>query len=564
MTNLAERSIEPLINLTNTLAQFNNECRNVLHDALMSVFPAWVERIPRFSIPPTLEFGELSSSIAHEIATEEGISPREIALSICSAARISDTTLIASVTETSGYVNFKLDYDKAVPLIFDLLLADAEHYGIEKTSNPLKVAVEHTSANPSGPLTMGHVRNSILGDALARLLTARGHQVKKRFYVDDVGRQVSILAYGFKLLREPTPEGKPDTWLGRLYAATNCAVQIEMLKTKLGNTTLEEERIQLQEALDEWTNIAAELSSTHKDIFNTVVQAVQKQKDAEADIQALGREYEANEKNTTELVRKVTQLALDGIRASLTEMDITFDSWDWESKLIWDGDVNKVIDRVTLLPFTERDGAAIKMNVNPIVEAYSLRDQFHLSPGYEVPSLTLVRSDGSTLYPTRDIAYTLFKFKESDRVINVIASEQSLPQLQIRLALYALGEKHAAINLVHYAYGLVELPGAKMSKRRARFIALDDVIEQARQRVRDEVSSREMSMAENDVELVSRTIALGAIKFAMLNINSVKNLTFTWDRVLSLEKNSSPFINYAYTRREVYLGNCHTLPTIVT
>jgi len=514
----------------------------------MSVFPAWVERIPRFSIPPTLEFGELSSSIAHEIATEQGISPREIALSICRAARISDTTLIASVTETSGYVNFKLDYDRAAPLIFDPILGDSEHYGIEKTTKPLKVAVEHTSANPSGPLTMGHVRNSILGDALARLLTARGHQVKKRFYVDDVGRQVSILAYGFKLLGEPTPEGKPDTWLGRLYAATNCAVQIETLKKKLGNTTLEEERAQLQKALDEWTSIAAELSSTHKDIFNTVVQAVQKQNDVEADIQALGREYEANEKNTTELVRKVAQLALDGIRASLTEMDITFDSWDWESKLIWDGDVNKVIDRVTLLPFTERDGASIKMNVNPIVEAYSLRDQFHLSPGYEVPSLTLVRSDGSTLYPTRDIAYTLFKFKESDRVINVIASEQSLPQLQIRLALYALGEKHAATNLVHYAYGLVELPGAKMSKRRARFIALDDVIEQARQRVRDEVSSREMSMAENDIELVSRTIALGAIKFAMLNINSVKNLTFTWDRVLSLEKNSSPFINYAYTR----------------
>ena len=180
-------------------------------------------------------------------------------------------------------------------MIFKPILADPEHYGIEKTSNPLKVAVEHTSANPSGPLTMGHVRNSILGDALARLLTARGHQVKKRFYVDDVGRQVSILAYGFKLLGEPTPEGKPDTWLGRLYAATNCAVQIETLKKKLGNTTLEEERAQLQKALDEWTSIAAELSSTHKDIFNTVVQAVQKQNDVEADIQALGREYEANE-----------------------------------------------------------------------------------------------------------------------------------------------------------------------------------------------------------------------------------------------------------------------------
>ena len=536
------------MNLTNTLAQFNDECRSVLHAALMSVYPAWIERIPRFSAPPNLEFGELSSSIAHEIATQEGISPREVARSICNAARINDTTLISAVTEISGYVNFRLNYDIAAPMIFRSMLVDQEHYGIEKTSDPLNLSVEHTSANPSGPLTMGHVRNSILGDALARLLMARGHQVKRRFYVDDVGRQVSILAYGFKLLGKPAPEGKPDTWLGRLYAATNCALQIETLKKKLANRQLGEERIQLQKALDEWTAIAAELSSTHNDIFEMVVQAVQKQSDPETDVQALGREYEANEKATTVLVRSVAQLALNGIRASLTEMDITFDSWDWESKLIWDGDVNKVVDRAKKLPFTQLDGESVKMNVNSIVETYSLRDQFNLSPGYEVPPLILIRSDGSTLYPTRDIAYSLFKFKESDRVINVIASEQSLPQLQIRLALYALGEKHAATNLIHYAYGLVELPGAKMSKRRARFIALDDVIEQARKRVRDEVASREESMAEEDIELISRTIALGAIKFAMLNINSVKNLTFTWDRVLSLEKNSSPFINYAYTR----------------
>jgi arginyl-tRNA synthetase len=188
------------------------------------------------------------------------------------------------------------------------------------------------------------------------------------------------------------------------------------------------------------------------------------------------------------------------------------------------------------------------LDPNAIVEAYDLRKQFGLAPNYEVPSLTLVRSDGTTLYSTRDIAYSLVKFKDSDRVINVIASEQTLPQLQIRLALYALGEKEAALNMIHYAYGLVELPGVKMSKRRAHFITLDEVVEQAKVRVDRTLAERKQEIGSAESQDIIRDIAYGAIKFAMLGVNSAKNLMFTWDRVLSLERNSAPFINYAYTR----------------
>jgi arginyl-tRNA synthetase len=188
------------------------------------------------------------------------------------------------------------------------------------------------------------------------------------------------------------------------------------------------------------------------------------------------------------------------------------------------------------------------LDINAIVEAYGLRKEFELAPNYEVPQLTLVRSDGTTLYSTRDIAYSIFKFQDSDKVINVIASEQTLPQLQIRLALYALGEKNLALNMVHYAYGLVELPGAKMSKRKAHFVTLDDVTQQAKNKVEQTMAQRKHELGEAESDRIIKNIAEGAIKFAMLNVNSAKNLTFTWDRVLSLERNSAPFINYAYTR----------------
>jgi arginyl-tRNA synthetase len=364
-----------------------------------------------------------------------------------------------------------------------------------------------------------------------------------------VGRQVSILAYGYNLLNRPTPKGKADHWFGRLYACTNCAVQIETTKRKLQLLDTEEtERQNLQRNLDEWVAIAAELETLDNEMFANVVKAVRGQKDPDREIEELGRKYEENDKQTVDLIRTMVERCLEGIKASLLGIDVPFDKWDWESQLLWDGSVKKTLDRLARLPFTTRDGTALKLDANAIVEAYDLREQFDLAPNYEVPTLTLIRSDGTTLYSTRDIAYSLSKFQDSDRVINVIASEQTLPQLQIRLALYALGEKTAALNMVHYAYGLVELPGAKMSKRRAHFITLDEVVEQAKTKVDETLADRKEQFSKDEVQRIVKNLADGAIKFAMLSVDSAKNILFTWDRVLSLERNSAPFINYAYTR----------------
>lgn len=534
--------------MVNILKQFNEECGSTLKCALEKTYPEWARKEPKLTVPPNLDWGQSSSSIAHEIARARGKSPTEIAREICEAIEDGKGTLIANVREAAGYVNFSLNYATATPLLFESILSDEEHYGIEVVSKPTRITVEHTSANPSGPLTMGHARNTLLGDALARMLMARGHRVKTRFYVDDVGRQVSILAYGFKLLNMIKPVGKPDIWLGRLYACTNCAVQLESLKKKLSLNPTGDQKIQLQKDLDEWVGIAAELEASNKELFSQVVKAVQGRDDPESDIQAVGRDYEKHEENVSRLIREVSELALDGMRSTLAEMNVSFDHWDWESQLIWEGSVESVVDKIRRLPFARTEGSSLSLDVNAIVDAYSLKEKYRLSQNYEVPPLTLIRSDGTTLYPTRDIAYTLFKFADSDKVINVIASEQSLPQLQIRLALHAMGEVEISEKLVHYAYGLVELPGAKMSKRRARFVALDDVIEQAKNKVKGTIATRREEMSSDEMERISKSIALGAIKFAMLNISSVKNLTFTWDRVLSLERNSAPFINYAYTR----------------
>lgn len=532
------------------LQQFKAECIETLNVALSITYPDSSRGQYRLSVPGSLQFGELASSVAHEIVRQKGLQPQDVAHKITSAIKLDDRTLIANVEEAAGYINFRLNYAIAGPLILDTVATENQNYGLVRIANPTRVCVEHTSSNPAGPVTMATARNSILGDALARLSNARGHSVIRRFYVDDVGRQVSILAYGYNLLTRPAPEGKADHYFGRLYACTNCAVQIETTKRKLASIGegQAEERTKLQANLDEWVGIAAELETLDKELLGKVVKIVQLETDPERAIQELGRRYEANDEATTRLIRTMVERCLEGIKVSLHEIGIDFDRWDWESQLLWDGFVKKTLDKLTQLPFTKPKGASFVLDANAIVDAYNLRETFGLSSNYEVPPLTLVRSDGTTLYSTRDVAYSLVKFRDSDRVINVIASEQTLPQLQIRLALYALGENDAALNMVHYSYGLVELPGVKMSKRRAHFITLDEVVEQAKARVVQTLAERKQETGSAESQQIILNIAYGAIKFAMLSVNSAKNLMFTWDRVLSLERNSAPFINYAYTR----------------
>lgn len=535
-----------------TLSRFRRECAEALMSAVSALYRVDLTEA-MLQEPPSLEFGQLASSVSFELSKTLKADPIHVARGICERIDPARFELIERVEPAgSGYVNFHLDFKKAANEILTDAVSERELYGLELTKEPKRIVVEHTSANPSGPLHLGHARNTILGDTLARLLRARGHKVQTRFYVDDVGKQVAMLAYGYSLLARPKPVGKPDQWLGLLYACVNCAVQIETLKAEishLGGTGDPENRgPDLKKELDDWTLVARELESIDSALFHMTLEAVQSRAEPMKEVEHLVMQYEKGDEKTREVVRTVVDLSLEGVRQTLKEMGITFDEWDWESELVWSGEVQESMKKLSSTPFAILDGASITLDVDAIARSYGLDKTLGFAEGYELPKLTLVRSDGTTLYVARDVAYSIRKFLNADTVINVIGSEQRLAQLQLKLALYALGAKQVAENLVHYAYGIVELPGVKMSKRRARYISLDEIISQAVSRVQEKISTRGDSLSEEERAQIGRTVGLAAIRYAMLSTSSTKTITFTWDRVLSLERNSAPFINYAYTR----------------
>ena len=535
-----------------TLTRFREQCSQALALSISRLYHLDLPD-PMLEEPPSLEFGELASSISFELAKTLKVRPPDIAKQIAGKIDPARFELIARVEPAgSGYVNFHLDFTKAAREILIDAVSSAESYGLEAIAEPKRIVVEHTSANPSGPLHLGHARNTILGDALARILRARGHKVQTRFYVDDVGKQVAMLAYGYSLLGEPRPVGKPDQWLGLLYASVNCAVQIETLKAEISRlregSDSEQKTSELTRELDDWTSVARELESIDSALLYRTLEAVRSRTEPMREVEQIVIQYEKGDDRTRRMVREVAELSLQGMRGTLKQMEITFDAWDWESDLVWSGEVRDSMKKLSSSPFAITDGTSLSLDVDRIAKTYGLDKTLGFAKNYEVPPVTLVRSDGTTLYVTRDIAYSLKKFRDADVVVNVIGSEQKLAQLQLKLALYALGAGQIAENLIHYAYGIVELPGVKMSKRRARYISLDEIISQAISRVQEKISSRQEPLSEEDRTEISRTVGLAAIRYAMLSTSSVKTITFTWDRVLSLERNSAPFINYAYTR----------------
>ncbi|AEM39218.1 arginyl-tRNA synthetase [Pyrolobus fumarii 1A] len=505
--------------------------------------------------PPRPDYGDFGIPL-HRWAREARTDPRVLAEEAAGRLRETAGNLFSDVKSIGPYLNIRLNPVEYSKLVFEAARLEGDGYGQVKTEKPERIVVEHTSANPVHPLHIGHARNMALGDTLARMLRARGHIVQTRYYVNDMGTQVAVLAYGVMLLGERrVPEGvKPDHWLGLVYAITHTLADIQKVKKELeeakrrGN---EEEIREKQEELDKLVAAAARLRERDEQLFDRLAEAIGKRSDPWSEIYEIVRKYEfRSDKETVDTVRWVAETVLKGIRETMERFDALPEVWDWESELVWGGLVGEILERARQSPYFTIHKGAPALDLREIQQDPEVREKLELPKTFEIPPLILQRSDGTTLYTTRDIAYTLKKFREfnADRVINVIAAEQRLEQLQVRLALIALGYRREALNTVHYAYEMVNLPGRSMSGRRGEYVDLDGLYEAAFVRALEEVEKRNAELPREEKERIASQIAIGAIRFTLVSVSASKPITFRLEEALNFERNSAPYLQYTYAR----------------
>ena len=536
----------------NPFAEFRRECESVLGVTLKKVVPEIKTVNLALEKPPNPDFGQLASSLCFELAKKLNQKPIVLAEHLVKVMDKSKFSLIEKVVSAGGgYINFHADFAKLSALTIESARQLDSEYGFVKTENPLKVIVEHTSVNPLHPIHIGQARNPMLGDALARILKSRGHTVFRHYYVDDVGRQSSVIAYGYAKLGKPQPDEKADHFVGKIYTITSCLVEINRLKGELERAktvSAVDEIAKINRELDEWMFIAAELKEKFPALFDKLLDKISADENPEDEINELNRAYEEGDSKAKRLIREVSGLCLGGFRETQKRVEVFYDSWDWESDFVWSSSVSEVLQRLKMSPYVFSEDGVLEFDAEKAVRNLDLRARIGLREDYAVSPLTLVRADGTTLYTTRDIAYSLWKFERADKVINVIGMEQSLAQLQLKIALYALGYGKQADNFIHFAYNLVTLPGYKMSSRRGRYITFDEVIDEAVKRAYEEVSKRSPQLSEEEKQKIADLVGIGAVRYALVDVDASKPVVFTWDRVLNFETNSAPYIQYTHAR----------------
>ena len=425
---------------------------------------------------------------------------------------VSHSGVVEKYNVVKGFLNLTIASEAWQELLRQMD-SDA-HYG-EKAAgedSPL-VMIEYSSPNPNKPLHLGHVRNNLLGWSLARIMEANGNKVVKTNIVNDRGIHIckSMLAW-LKWGNGETPETsgkKGDHLIGDYYVAFDKHYREEIKEL---TAKFVAEGIEPAEAEEKAKKEAPLIVEAHEMLVK----------------------WEQNDPEVRGLWRKMNEWVYAGFDETYKMMGVSFDKIYYESDTYLEGK-EKVEEGLEKGFFYRRPDNSVWADLT----AEGLDEKL------------LLRSDGTSVYMTQDIGTAKLRFQDFpiDKMIYVVGNEQNYHFQVLAILLDKLGFKWGK-DLVHFSYGMVELPNGKMKSREGTVVDADDLmaamIAEARQ-TSDELG-KFADMTEEEKQEVARIVGLGALKYFILKVDARKNMLFNPDESIDFNGNTGPFIQYTYAR----------------
>ncbi len=438
--------------------------------------------------------------------------PEQTAQEIGEYLKAQVPDVVADFNVIKGFLNIVVSPSSWIGLLNDIN-ADERFGFVAPTENSPLVMIEYSSPNTNKPLHLGHVRNNLLGSALARIVEANGNKVVKTNIVNDRGIHIckSMLAW-LKWGNGVTPETagkKGDHLIGDFYVAFDKHYKEEC-------SALEKEYIAQgmaeEEAKEKAKNEAPLIKEAH----------------------AMLVKWENNDPEVRALWRKMNEWVYAGFDETYKMMGVSFDKIYYESDTYLEGK-EKVLEGLEKGIFYRRPDNSVWADLT----------------GEGLDEKLLLRSDGTSVYMTQDIGTAKLRFQDYpiDKMIYVVGNEQNYHFQVLSILLDKLGFKWGK-DLVHFSYGMVELPNGKMKSREGTVVDADDLMEEMISQAKE--VSMEMGklkdVSDEEASEIARKVGLGALKYFILKVDARKNMLFNPAESIDFNGNTGPFIQYTYAR----------------
>ena len=447
--------------------------------------------------------------------------------------------VVARFNVIKGFLNLVIADACWVALLADI--RQQERYGMKPVTpeSPL-VMIEYSSPNTNKPLHLGHVRNNLLGWALAQVMEANGNRVVKTNIVNDRGIHIckSMLAW-LKWGNGATPEStgkKGDHLIGDYYVAFD-----------------KHYRAELKELTEQFvfSGLSAEEAAEKAEKESPLMQ----------EARAMLVKWEQNDPEVRALWKKMNDWVYAGFDETYKALGVGFDKIYYESQTYLEGK-EKVMEGLEKGFFYRREDGSVWANLN----AEGLDEKL------------LLRADGTSVYMTQDIGTAKLRFQDYpiDKMIYVVGNEQNYHFQVLSILLDKLGFKWGK-DLVHFSYGMVELPNGKMKSREGTVVDADDLIEKMIEEARVKWQEKPLSNSPRGGEdslssqadtsgkaalppaggagrgtsegaAVARIVGMGALKYFILKVDARKNMLFNPEESIDFNGNTGPFIQYTYAR----------------
>jgi len=422
------------------------------------------------------DHADIASTVAFALAKTQKKNPVLIAKEIAEKITASASAFGIEVICKGPYINFIF----GSKFVSDSVKAARDPSYGSLSARSEKVIIEHTSANPNGPLHVGHIRNTVIGDTLVRAFRKAGYPVEAQYYLNDMGRQIAIVAWGVKHLHyDRLPGEKGDEFIVRHYVEAN--------------------------------KIAKE------------------KPEIEAEFDEMMEKIEAGDPETVELFRTSVATCAEGIKETLASMNVKHDRFVPETTFLRDGSMEKVLAKVEKLSNAQHEDQMMYLDLSEqgFGNKYVLR-----------------RSNGTSVYAARDLAFHQWKNSQCDRSIDILGADHKLIGSQLQTTLSLIGERPPEI----VTFEFVSLPEGSMSTRGGVFISADELITETRKRAFDEVTVRRPELSEDERKKIANAVAIGAVRYDIVKVSAEKSTVFDWNEALDFERQSAPYVQYAHAR----------------